>query len=443
MTFLSKIAGASVQLDLGCYSVEMPCCILILLAAFFAFSITYVVIPSIINFSRTKNLFDTPNQRTSHSTAVPTLGGAAVFIGMILPTTLFGSVSFDHEFKFIIAGLLILFFTGIKDDILVISAKTKLIAELFAILLVVVLGDIRVSDFHGFLGIHEVPYLVSLLFTVFMFVVIINGFNLIDGIDGLSSGVGMFSISGLGIWFILSGNIAYAAFSFSTVAALAAFFRYNVFSKKNKIFLGDTGSLIIGMIVTIFTIRFLEGSQVPPLGAKVVAAPAIAIGLLIVPLIDTLRVFTLRIMSGKSPFKPDRLHMHHQLLALGLNHVQSTSIILMFNLLILGLALLFRHMGDIKTLFVILPMATFVSSVPGLILRYKRMKKAKTVRSTEVVTWMVPDTILNIARELSKREVIQFEPPVKGIQTKLEGFELGGLEAETEAEELDMEVYPD
>ena len=111
---------------------------------------------------------------------------------------------------------------------------------------------------------------------------------------------------------------------------LAAFFRFNVFSKTNKIFLGDTGSLIIGMVVTLFTIRFMEGSLTHPLGSLVVSAPAIAIGLLIVPLIDTLRVFSLRISIGKSPFQADRMHLHHKLLDLGLNHLHSTLLILGF-----------------------------------------------------------------------------------------------------------------
>jgi len=441
MIFLSKIAFSYTHLDLGFYSVEIPCCLLIISAALFAFAVTYVVIPSIIHFARVKNLFDTPNQRTSHSTAVPNLGGAAVFIGMILPVTLFGSVSFDHEFKYIIIGLMILFFIGIKDDILVISARTKLIAELFAILLIVVLGDIRVSGFHGFMGIHEVPYFVSLLFTVFMFVVIINGFNLIDGIDGLASGVGILSISVLGIWFILSDNITYAAFSFTTVAALIAFFRFNVFSGKNKIFLGDTGSLIIGMVVAIFTTRFLEGSQIGPLASKVVAAPAIAIALLIIPLVDTLRVFTLRILAGKSPFKPDRLHTHHKMLELGFNHIQSTLIILLFNLLILGMALSLRYLGNIKVLFIILPMAVLGTSVPGLILRYKRMRKVEDISKKKAVTWPVPDTLMNIAREVYRREAPY--PPVKGVITNLDGIESGLFGTDETLEEVDVEVYPD
>ena len=305
--------------EFGNYFLEVPYWIIISASFALAFSMTYVVIPSIITVSKEKHLFDTPSPRKSHLLSIPTLGGAAVFIGMMIPTTLFGSADFEHSLKYIMAGLLILFFIGMKDDILVISPKKKLLGEIFAISIIAILGDIRVTSFHGFFGIDQLPYVASILFTVFMFIVIINGFNLIDGIDGLASGVGVISISSLGIWFMMIDMHSYATFCFSTVGALLAFFRFNVFSRANKIFLGDTGSLIIGLVVSVFTVIFLESSLTMPLGSVYKAAPAIAIGILIVPLIDTLRVFTLRIVTGRSPFSADRYHIHHRLLRLELS----------------------------------------------------------------------------------------------------------------------------
>jgi len=453
MSSLTIFGAITAQLEFAKYAVEVPWYIVILLACLLAFPLTFAVIPSLTNFARVKNLFDTPNERASHNSAVPTLGGVAVFLGMVLPITLFGDLGFDHDFKYIIAGLLVLFFAGIKDDILIISVRTKLIAELLAIFIVVFLGNIRITDFHGFLGIHELPYFVSILFTSFMFVVVINGFNLIDGIDGLASGVGMISLSGLGIWFILSEDLAYAAFCFSTVAALAAFFRFNVFSKTNKIFLGDTGSLIIGMVATLFTIQFMEGSLTHALGPMVVSAPAIAIALLIFPLIDTLRVFTLRICLGRSPFEADRMHLHHKMLDLGLNHIQSTALILGFNLAILGMAVALRHMGNLKLLGFILPTAVILTSLPGMILRYNKRRsfisEAETIlekESKEPIPngWLLPDTLVYL---VNGRSIVHNGFPIhlmeeEGMETAADGLGInmsnddGGVETE-------IEVYPD
>lgn len=451
MSILTTFGAFAATLNMGKYMINVPGYLLIIVVAVFAFGVTYVVIPSIVGFSQTKNLFDKPDSRKSHSSAIPTLGGAAVFLGMILPTTLVGDLGFDHDFKYILAGLLVLFYTGIKDDILIISARTKLVSELLAIVLVVILGDIRVTNFHGFFSIFELPYVISILFTTFMFVVVINGFNLIDGIDGLASGVGIISLSGLGTWFLIAGDIAYAAFCFSTVAALAAFFRFNVFSKANRIFLGDTGSLIIGMVVTIFVVRFLEGSLVHPLASMIVSAPAIAIGLLIVPLIDTLRVFTLRVMSGKSPFKPDRLHLHHKLLELGLNHRHSTFMILGFNLVIIGLALALRQMGNIRMLAIILPTALLITSVPGLIFRYRRRDEVLVIRtlglfnSLNRTRWVLPDSIINFGydRQVRKGRFTIHPPVPKGFEAALGGVQFDIINDNDLVDELEIEEYPD
>jgi UDP-N-acetylmuramyl pentapeptide phosphotransferase/UDP-N-acetylglucosamine-1-phosphate transferase len=329
---------------------------------------------------------------------------------MIIPTAFFGTVVFEHELKYIIISLLILFFIGIKDDILVISPRKKLIAEIFAISIVVILGDIRVSSFHGFLGIDVIPYVISIVFTIFMFIVIINGFNLIDGIDGLASGVGIFTMLSLGIWFLLIKDYSYAAFCFSTVGALLAFFRFNVFSRKNKIFLGDTGSLIVGLVVTIFVVKFLESSLKESFASIYQSAPAIAIGLLIVPLIDTLRVFTMRIIQGISPFKADRSHIHHRLLMLNLNHRTSSFIILGFNLFIILLSLALRHLGNIKVLLIILPLSVFLTSIPSLILRYRERRRISQHRYLGENSWILPSTIVDSIVSLKMRNSKKHRP---------------------------------
>lgn len=394
------------DLNLSNLLISVPHWAIILSSLLFAFVITYTVIPSIIAVSHAKGLFDTPNKRKSHLHSIPTLGGAAVFLGMLLPTTIFGSQDFDHELKYIIAGLLILFFVGIKDDILVISPKKKFISEIFAIGLIVFLGNIRISSFHGFLGIFEIPYLLSVLFSIFVFIVIINGFNLIDGIDGLASAIGIITISTLGVWFILVKDYAYAAFSFSTVGALMAFFRYNVFSRNNKIFLGDTGSLIIGLTVSIFAVKFLEGNLIHHIGSVFESAPAIAFGVLIVPMIDTLRIFSIRLFSGKSPFTPDRNHIHHKLLDMGLTHLKATIVIVGFNLLIIALSLSLSHLGNMKLLAIILPLSIILTSIPSAILRYRDRIYLSKIGLIGDKSWIIPETVTNFSRYYVDKKLI-------------------------------------
>lgn len=415
-------------IEIGNIDLFFPNWMIIVVSFLLSFSLTYIVIPSIIRVSKEKGLFDQPDPRKSHTLLIPTLGGSAVFIGMIIPTVLYGDLNFEHDLKYIICCLLILFFIGIKDDILIISPRTKLIAEIFAIVIIVILGDMRVTSFHGFLGLKEIPYFVSIVFTIFMFVVIINGYNLIDGIDGLAAGVGIITISSFGAWHLLIRDYSYAAFCFSSIGALLAFFLYNVFGKKNKIFLGDTGSLIIGLIITIFTIRFLESSLSERVASIYLSAPAIAIGILIVPLIDTLRVFTIRIFIGKSPFSPDRFHIHHQLLSLGFNHLKSTLIILAFNLMIIIISFSLRHLGNIKLVLFIVPLSAVITSLPGFFIRYRDRGLLKKLDLLGEKSWIVPNTFTHLVvtrkshtgkHRKSNHSEINLSPPVR-VEKELE-----------------------
>ena len=364
------------------FSFFFPAWMLILGGTLMAFGITFSAIPSIVGVAKLKGLDRKPNTRSSHKDSVPLLGGVAVFAGLILSTVVIAGVGFVHELKYIIAGLIILFFIGVKDDILVIDPKKKIIAQILASLIVIILGDIRINNFHGFEGITNVSYIVSVLFTIFVFVVVINGFNLIDGIDGLASGVGIITSITFGIWFWLAGHIPYVIFSFSLAGSLAAFFYFNVFSKTHKIFLGDTGSLIIGMAMSVIVVRFLQ-FEVKAYGLAVApATTAVAIGIIIVPLYDTFRVFTLRILSGHSPFKADRLHVHHRLLDLGFTHLQATAIILSSNLVIIVMVLLMRNIGNMLLFLITFSLATALSYIPVFLIE-RRNQRAWTVKLEE------------------------------------------------------------
>jgi UDP-N-acetylmuramyl pentapeptide phosphotransferase/UDP-N-acetylglucosamine-1-phosphate transferase len=226
---------------------------------------------------------------------------------------------------------------------MIISAKRKLWGELFGIAGMIFLGDIRLTNLHGFFGIHEITYFASVLLTFFVTVVIINAINLIDGIDGLASGVGMIVSLFFGIYFYLTDNEHLSIVAFSLLGAIVPFFIYNVFAKRSKIFMGDAGALVLGVVLAALTVSFNEVNVFTELPYHVLNAPMVSICILVLPMFDTIRVFTIRIFSKKSPFAPDKNHLHHMFLALGYKHKQATGILLLINVIYVGLGLLFQN----------------------------------------------------------------------------------------------------
>jgi UDP-N-acetylmuramyl pentapeptide phosphotransferase/UDP-N-acetylglucosamine-1-phosphate transferase len=340
-----------------------------------AFGITWFTIPSIVNISRLKNLCYVPNCRTSHKLATPTLGGIGVFVGLVLSTVIFAGAYFIFELKYIISALMIVFFVGIKDDILIIAPFKKLAGQIFAVGMIAIFADIRITSFFGFLTITELPYIVSIVVTIFVFIVIINGFNLIDGIDGLAAGIGIVTSLVFGIWFWITGHIACTVLSFSLVGALTAFFYFNVSDTKNKIFLGDTGSMVTGFVLGILACRFMRFDLLLKGQSFIASAPAVVFGILVIPLFDSLRVFILRLRQGKSPFSADRQHLHHYLLKMGLSHLQATSVMVAVNLFFILLSFALSGLGILWLMAIILGSAYAMSyTLVSLVRRRRRIK---------------------------------------------------------------------
>ena len=314
---------------------------MILSSAILAFALTYISIPPIIRVSKEKHLFDELNNRKVHKTRIPTLGGVAIFIGLAI-SLLLTINGFDFmNMKYLLAGVIMVFFIGLKDDIMVISARKKLLVQIAAALIVAVLGGYRFTNLHGMFGLYELDYFWSVLISVFAIVSITNSYNLIDGIDGLASGVAIVATLTFGTWFLVAGHPEYAVLSYALTGSLLAFIRFNVFSKEYKLFMGDTGSLIIGLVISALVIRFNEVNILYSGPHDVISAPVLSLAVIIVPVIDTIRVFTVRILRGGSPFTPDKNHVHHWLLELYNNHVKVTSTIVVVNILLIlaGLAI--------------------------------------------------------------------------------------------------------
>ena len=301
------------------------------IAFFCSFAITWYSIPVIVGISRKKHLFDEPNRRTSHNRATPTLGGIALFASVIISSMLFVNMSIIPNFQYAIAGCVVMFFIGLKDDLVDISWRKKIAGEILAALFLIVLGDYRFTNLHGFFGMYEINYISSLLITLFVMVGIVNAMNLIDGIDGLASGLAVMAASCFGFWFYLDGQFEMLIVCAALIGSLLAFIGFNVFGRINKIFMGDTGSLLLGYLMTLFVIVFNEKNIMNTSPWHVNNAPIVSFAILFIPLYDTLRVMGNRILKGKSPFEADRTHIHHRLLDMGFTHLQTTMILLSLN----------------------------------------------------------------------------------------------------------------
>lgn len=350
----------------------------IFLSCVLAFAVAYFSIPAIIKVAKHKHLFDEPDERKVHKDVIPTLGGLGIFAGFILAVLMGVKFGQNPEFQFFAAAIVLMFLIGIKDDIMVISASKKFLAQLLATGIVIKFGGINLHSLHGFLGFNEIPYVASVLFTAFTIVVITNAFNLIDGVDGLAGSLGVISSIAFGTYFYLAGHLAYSVMAFSLSGAILAFLIYN-FSPA-KIFMGDTGSLIIGMVNSILAIKFINVAGDANSVLYLSSSPAIAFALLIVPLFDTLRVFTLRILGRRSPFSPDRTHVHHYLLDLGFSHRKIVYSCVAATIVIASMIVIIRKLDC--TLVIGTAILSAVA-IMGFILKARKEEKTKSLNIPE------------------------------------------------------------
>jgi len=305
--------------------------------------------PLVIDIAKSRNFVVKPNKRTSHVGAIPNIGGVNIFISFLLTVFLF-SYSIISQLQFTIIGVFIILIVGFVDDLIDIKVSWKLFGELASAFFLIVVADIRLSHLHGFLGIYELSYITSYLLSFFVFIVIINALNLIDGVDGLASGLGILYCLFFAIYFRLTERIDLSISAFAMAGSLIVFFIYNVFGGKRKIFMGDSGSLLLGYMLTLYVFEFCEMNAEPGLlKYHMNAAPAVAISVLSVPLFDTMRVMLTRIKKGVSPFRPDKNHIHHLLLKTGLKHRQVTFVLLSISLAFILLGIIARN-WSIETL---------------------------------------------------------------------------------------------
>ena len=328
------------------------------------------LIPQAIQFAHRFQLVDHPDQRKQHIKSTPILGGVSIFVSVVFALSLTGlllyssSPNVDLDFK-VVFGLFsavsLMVFFGLKDDIFEVSPFEKVIFQIITALFVIISCEIRIDNFDGLFGIYALPAILSYVFSVFVFVIVINAFNLIDGIDGLSASVGLISTLCFGVFFFLNNQVIQSLIMFCYSGALVSFL---IFNFKKRLFLGDNGSMSLGVVIAFGVFSVIS----TPNGANLVGgtgyflnnASVIVLALISFPLLDTIRIFCVRLMQGKSPFMPDRNHLHHHLTYLKFSHFESTLLIVVYTIIITGIALALNSWDITNHFFVMLFLSSFV-----------------------------------------------------------------------------------
>ena len=339
----------------------------IIYSFFTSLLITYFAIPKVIFFAEKYRLSDKPIERSAHKVRIPVFGGIAIFSGVIFSLLFWAKLD---SIQFILVSLFVVFFVGVIDDLLSLTPFKKLIGQIIAILIVIYFGDMRIDSMHGVLGVRELPHFASTLFTIFVVVVIINSFNLIDGVDGLASGVGCISSLSFGLLALLMKQYDIAIIAFSLLGSLLGFLKYNFYPAR--IFMGDSGSLVIGMILSILAINIISVGLVYESYGLPNKGPFIAIVFLALPLFDTLRVFVVRVMKGKNPLLAGREHIHHALLDLEFGHKKTALILYLLSLILIFVSYFFLQL-NVNWCITILALISFsILILPYFFLKSKK-----------------------------------------------------------------------
>jgi len=341
-----------------------------------SFAVSFVLFPATIKVLRKYNLVDSPGGRKIHTEQTPAIGGVPIFLGVMLSIMMWLPLAYIGEFKFVISALIITFILGLRDDLIDLKANQKLLGQIAAASLLIFFMDIRLRSMYGLFGIYDLPMWASFLISTFTFIVVTNAFNLIDGIDGLAGSVAILALLFFGSWFMLVGKVHYSFFCFAFAGSLLAFLNYNW--APSRIFMGDTGSLLIGFFIASSTIYFIDTNYQLPADSifRFNAFVASGVGIIIIPLYDTLRVFIKRVFSGKSPMVPDKNHVHHILLKLGMKHAGATVVLIMVNIVFIGIVVGLKDFSD----RLVLPLIIGLSIVMGLFLDLLYKNRIKNVK---------------------------------------------------------------
>lgn len=312
-----------------------PFCYTIIIPFFIALLLVGWIHPRLVKIALLKNIVDNPDARKLQRTPVPVLGGVAVFFGVVIAIGCMSSVVDCSGLPVVIMAMMAMLYTGTMDDILSLSPGLRFVIEIVVVLLLIFVGGYCIDDFHGLWNIGRFSYWYAVPLTVVAAVGIINAINLVDGVNGLSSGYCIMACLIFGTLFFLAGEAPMTILAAVSVGALIPFFLHNVFGKTSKMFIGDGGTLVMGVVMSVFVIEILQnGSRAAAYVDPNVGLVPFTLAVLSVPVFDTLRVMSTRILKGTSPFRPDKTHLHHMFIDLGCSHVATTLAILGVNMFV-------------------------------------------------------------------------------------------------------------
>ena len=320
-----------------------------------SFALVFAIMPNVIRIAIDKKLVAHPEARSSHAIITPCLGGIPIFLGILFCSLLLTPMGEWDSLQYILSALVIVFMIGTKDDINELSAGKKTAGLIIAIAILVTRGEVRLEGLYDLFYLSgKLPYWLSITCSVFTLLVISNAFNLIDGIDGLAGTIGIIAMLSFGTWFFVVGMAHLGILALATAGGLLAFLYYNI-SKTQKTFMGDTGALVIGTLLGVMTVEFIDvcSTAAIPSIYRFENPISVAVGILIIPLFDTIRVFITRALRGVSPMKPDRRHIHHLLIDSNFSHVQATFILALVNLFFISLALYLDPVQDLHLILAI------------------------------------------------------------------------------------------
>lgn len=310
------------------------------LPVFIASLVVFLIHPRLVKIAKMKQIVDNPNARKLNKVPVPVLGGVGVFFGLMFGLGVAGYYVQDMEIQFeLIIAMMVMLYTGVGDDIMDISPTARFALQICTVCMMMFLCGIYIDNFHGLWNVYRLPVAVAVVLTLVSGVGIINSINLIDGVDGLCSGYGMFASLLFGICFVRMGDMSYAVLAFSMFGALIPFMMHNMFGAKYKMFLGDGGSLVLGFICSLYVMRIIQSGSDHITGSTV----SFTLAVLAIPVFDTLRVMTARMLKGRSPFSADKTHLHHMFIGLGFSHVLTSVNMLILN----GLVVVVWHVCNV------------------------------------------------------------------------------------------------
>jgi UDP-GlcNAc:undecaprenyl-phosphate GlcNAc-1-phosphate transferase len=343
-----------------------------------SFLISFLLFPVIIKIFKQLKWFDAPGTHKIHSEFVPSMGGVSILIGTFLAFLMSLPLQQWINMKYFFVSVTLMFLIGLRDDVLALTPRQKLFSQFLPVFVLVFLENVTLQSLYGFIGDgDQFPVALSYSISLFTVIIITNSYNLIDGIDGLAGTVGFLALFFFGTWFYIAGLPYLSLIALCFAGALIAFLCFNW--QPSSIFMGDTGALTVGLVLSFFAIRFINHNYSLPADhvAKFQASISTALCVLIIPMFDTLRVIILRLRSMQSPFHADRNHLHHRLLVIGLSHGAAVSWIAGINIVFVVLALLLKNKSDL----VMLPIIVILCLLISFTLKLKQQSAQKSLKN--------------------------------------------------------------